>query len=456
MRKLANILAVIVTILAFGVEKSVGETTEMIALPTKPNIVIFISDDQGVDDLGSYGNEFAITPVLDKLAEEGMTFTNAFATSSVCTPSRAAIYTGLDAFRNGCNQNHAASRSDVKSLPHYLAPLGYDVVLAGKGNVKPVSAFPFKYIKREEISDYLSQAGDKPFCLLINYNGPHEPFFNKKSGIDPEQEVTKPWLPDTPETRKVLAAYYDNVNNIDSEIGSHMYWLQKYGFAEDAVQIFFSDHGAGIPYAKHTLYNAGLQVPFIIKWKGVVKPGTKNHAMVSLLDITPTILDMAGGKMVKGLDGRSFLDVISGKAVSHRENVCVQYTNLGVKGASEYPIRTIRTNKYQLIVNLNSDNIFRASAYNDADEREIVDTKDMLDSWERAGKEDAFAANRYSGFWKRPRIELYDMEKDPHQLKNIFDDADNKNVANQMYGELKTWMKQQNDPLLNLMNNNFN
>ena len=136
----------------------------------QPNIVVFLSDDHGQEDAGCYGNTEVLTPVIDQLAREGMVFTRAYTPVSVCAPSRSALFTGLYPHLNGCSRNHGSVFESIKSRPHYLAAAGYDVILAGKEHIKPKDAFPFTYMERLQIPEYLSRRKERPFCLIVSLN----------------------------------------------------------------------------------------------------------------------------------------------------------------------------------------------------------------------------------------------------------------------------------------------
>lgn len=412
----------------------------------KPNIVVFLSDDHGQEDAGCYGNTEVLTPVIDQLAREGMVFTRAYTPVSVCAPSRSALFTGLYPHRNGCSRNHGSVFEGIKSLPHYLAAAGYDVILAGKEHIKPKEAFPFTYMERHQIPEYLSHRKERPFCLIVSLNAPHQPFFNHKGGRG--QVSPKPWLPHTPETMQYTAAYYDHVALADQEIGSVLYWLERLGLNENSIQLYLSDHGPAFPFAKWTLYEQGIRIPLIVKWPGVVQSGTKTDALVSMVDILPTLLDMAG-VAPQPLDGKSLVPVLKGQSTVQHHAVYGCYTNLGVQGANEYPIRAVVSDRYKLIVNLRSGNRFSLKAMDEPDERAVIDAKMALDSWLSSG--DANAIRRAHYYRSRPPIELYDLSEDPYELVNRAHDEALNSTVTKMYQLLGEWMKSQNDPLLNEM-----
>jgi len=413
----------------------------------QPNLVVFLADDHGQEDAGCYGNPDVKTPVLDQLAREGMRFTRVYTPVPVCAPSRSALFTGLYPHRNGCDRNHGEVFSHIRSLPHYLSAAGYDVVLAGKEHIKPKEAFPFRYMERHEIPEYLSRKHERPFCLIVSLNAPHQPYFNLKGGYGRIQP--KSWMPATHETLQYTAAYYDHVTLADQEIGAVLYWLHHYGWHGNSIQLYLSDHGPAFPYAKWTLYEQGLRIPLIVKWPGVVKPGTASDALVSMVDILPTLLDMVGVVGNTAFDGKSIVPLLKQQATAIQEAVYGCYTNLGVQGANDYPVRTIVESRYKLIVNLRPESTFALQAMDQPDERAVIDAYTVLHSWLASG--DTGDRQRALDYRRRPLLELYDLANDPYELTNCADDVQRHDVVLKLYQKLTDWMHDQQDPLWNEM-----
>lgn len=406
----------------------------------KPNMIIFITDDQSQIDVGCYGNKDVNTPNMDKLAAEGMKFTRAYATSPMCTPSRSNMFTGLYPFRNGSQLNHFAVKPGIKSLPHYLKDLGYRVVLAGKTHVSPKSSFPFEYISREMgryqpiegrsdkkgetvkfINDYFSNEdqNDQPLCLIVATWWPHVPWM-PNTDFDPEKLDVPEYLIDTRGTREALAAYYQSITEADNMLGDVMKAVNEAGEKENTVLMFFSDQGVQFPGAKWTAYDQGLRVPFIVRWPKKVQKGSTSDALISLTDFTPTLIDLAGGKPVEGLDGESFADVFLGKKKKHREYVFAETSVEPHYWYNYLPARSIiTTDGLHYIRNYNYG--ARFLTHIDAAER----NKYYFDSWIEAAKDDEkanFLLNRYS---YRPPEELYDLQNDSWEFNNL---ANGKNI----------------------------
>ncbi len=399
---------------------------------SRPNIIIFISDDQSQIDVGCYGNEDVHTPNMDKLASEGMRFTRAYATSPMCVPSRSNIMTGLYPYKNGAQMNHFSMEPGTKSLPDYLKKLGYYVAVAGKIDVYPkpdydehVGAYFGRYSPasnrddpRNETTTFLEnyfskEQTDKPLCLIIGTWWPHVPWPESKD-FDPDEIKVPNYLVDTPETRKALAAYYQGISKADAMLGKILKSVEETGEKDNTVFMFFSDQGTQFPGAKWTTYDQGLRVPFIVRWPGKVEEGSTCDALISLTDITPTLIDLAGGEAIDHLDGKSFKDVFLGKHIDHREYVFAETSVEPMYWYNYTPSRTvIHKNGFQYIRNYYPG--VRFVTHIDEVERNMF----YFDSWVKKAETDEhanFLLNRYS---YRPSEELYNLNSDRWELNNL-------------------------------------
>jgi N-sulfoglucosamine sulfohydrolase len=430
----------------------------------RPHLVMFLSDDHGVDFVGCYGNQAIRTPNIDALAGQGMRFTRVFAASPTCAPSRAAMYTGLHSSRNGLMGNHTACRPDVKSLPHFLQPLGYRVVLANKTHIKPPEAFPFEYLKatlprnpaeprtyRAEgldtrvVDDFLAaharEHPDQPLCLILADNGPHVTWERNKT-YDPAKLPIPPFMVDTPKTRTALANYYQDITSVDQRVGEVMTSLQRHGFVENTLFIYTSDQGSEWPKCKWTVYDTGLRVPFVARWPGVIKPGTDCDALISFVDVLPTFVELAGGRGPADIDGRSFRDVLLGRKTAHNEYIFASHTRDG--NMNVFPQRGVRDRRYKFILNLNPENKWTTHF---TKVMTIPDSHgDVYSTWVEKAKHDAAAA-KVVGIIERHRAEeFYDLEADPHEMNNLIDDSAHRARIVKMRERLQEWLKQQGDP----------
>ena len=411
----------------------------------KPNIVIYLADDQGQLDGAVYGAKVLQTPTAEKLAKAGLTFTNAFIASPACAPSRAALLTGLMPARNGAEANHTYPKSGTVVLTQKLQESGYKVLGFGKiahDKMNKECGFDFYSEPRVDLYDHVSEYFSKnelkqPVCLLVGDRRPHVPW-TKKNLYDPAQLKLPSYLIDTKETREHWASYYSDITGLDDEMGK-VYQLSKKKFGDNFIFIYTSDHGGQWPFGKWNLYDAGIKVPMIVVWPGHIAPATRTDAMVSWIDIFPTLLDLSGSKMPAGLDGKSFKKILEGKTDQFRKFIFT--THSGDGNMNVYPIRSIRNDRFKYIRNLypeyyhsNHSDIMRkpqAGAY--------------WDSWDEAAQSSPLAAAIIQKYFVRPAEEFYDIQNDPFEQINLIESKSNQKQINKMRVLLDDWMKIQGD-----------
>lgn len=415
------------------------------AADTRPNIVLFISDDLGWADCPLYGGPDVKMPHLDRLAAGGMTFSHAFVASPSCAPSRAALLTGLDPMRNGAMLNHARPKADIKKWPAYFKEMGYDTAAIGKtAHYAQSKEYGFDHASRFNFHqddcvtfavDWLTKRkSDKPLCLLVGTNWPHVPW-PKESRYDAARLTMPPTQVDTPETRAARARYLEAVSLADRDLGLVMDAARKC-LGEDTIILFTADNGAQFPFAKWNCYDAGLHTPLVVSWPGKIKAGSKSDALVSWIDLLPTLVSAAGGTAPKAIDGRSFLPVLLGQATAHRDHVFG--THSGDGKMNRYPIRSVRTKDFIYVRNL--DPGLEHHTHIDLGNAG-TDGRGYWDSWAALAKSDAKAAEVVKRYQKRPVEELYDLSKDPSELKNLAGEASQAERLSKMRGDLEAWMK---------------
>ncbi|MFT3902204.1 MAG: sulfatase [Niabella sp.] len=402
---------------------------------TPPNIIMFISDDLNQQDVGCYGNLDVRTPNMDRLAAEGMRFTKAYAASPMCTPSRSVIFTGLYPFRNGSQMNHFTTQADTRSLPRFLQELGYRVVISGKIDVQPLDNFPFEVIGKEfgqyspienrldrkkesvhMIEEHFKTRPQQPICLIIAPWVPHVPWFLNRD-FDPQKLQMPDYLADTKETRGALAAYYQSISEADKMLGEVLQALDRAGKKNNTAVFFTSDQGAQFPSAKWTVYDRGLRVPLIVRWPGKVSGGQVSDALISLADITPTMVDMAGGKGIPGLDGTSFKDVLLSKKKNHHAYIFAETSVEPHFWYNYTPARSVITaDGMHYIRNYHPGARFITHI------DEVEQNEFYFDSWIVQAKTDAktkFLLDRYS---YRPPEELFNLNIDVPEFENLVND----------------------------------
>lgn len=410
----------------------------------RPDIVVFLSDDHGVDDSSVYGAPGVRTPNMQRLAAEGMTFTHAFVASPSCAPSRAALLTGLMPTRNGAEANHTFKRDGVRSLTEDLKALGYQLAAYGKvAHGADGSRHGFDVLEKrydaQTIAGFLDRRdASVPLALFVGTNEPHVPWAEQPA-YDPAAIVLPPTLVDTPQTRFQRARYLTDVTQMDSELGE-VFDLARRRLRPDTLFIYTSDNGGQWPFAKWNLYDAGIRSPLIAVWPGRVKPGSRSDAMLSWVDVLPTLIEAAGGRAPAGIDGRSFLGVLRGAASRHRDEVYATHSGDGANNV--YPIRCVRTRRFKLIVNL-----FPQYAHTTNTDRGGGSGQGRLyyAEWTAAAARDERAARTLRRYHQRPPEEFYDVLADPFELRNLAADPKYADVIAGMRQALNAWMKEQGD-----------
>lgn len=412
----------------------------------RPNFLIYLSDDHSLLDCSTYGAKDIPTLFMDQLARDGILFNRAFIASPACAPSRAALLTGLMPARNGAEANHTYPRSDIKKLPAYLQELGYEVAAFGKVAHGNAEKYGFDHIDRarsvgdlkKTVLSYLKQRkSNKPLCLFVGTSNPHVPW-PEETTFKPEELVLPPTHVDTPDTRKYRAMYYQEVKDLDGLLGDLRELADKH-LGKNTMIIYTSDHGAQWPFGKWNLYDAGIRTPFIAAWPGVIEPGTTTDAMVSWIDILPTLVELAGGESPKEIDGRSFGGVLRKEKEHHRNRIFTTHSGDGNKNI--YPIRSVRTEEWKYILNLNPEYAYTTHI-------DLVLSPQSCaywTSWVEKAKTNADAKTVVDRYYKKPKEELYYLPSDPYEQKNLVFNSDHSEILKRLRDELMNWMEEQGD-----------
>ncbi|WP_089382998.1 sulfatase family protein [Lutibacter agarilyticus] len=406
----------------------------------QPNIIFYLADDQDKYDYGCYGNDKINTPAVNRLAKEGLVFENAYTGQSICAPSRTQLYTGNYPLKNGVFLNHIQAKNTQVGISKYLETLGYDVILAGKSHVKPKEVFDWThewrpvhkeeqvrpYAPIDEIENYFESA-DKPFCMFISSDLPHSPYYDVvgKTADDlkfyPFNETDK----DKNYKVKETAGYYRNVEEDNNQLERVLKLVDKY-LDENTIFIYSADHGKT---GKFTVYDRGLNVPFVVRWPGVIKPETRSNVMIHYTDVLPTFVEIAGGKTPKNIDGKSFLPSLKGSKKAIHEYVYGVQSNQNILSASVFPSRMIRSKKYKYIRNFNSIEVV---------EKNYGDNQYV----------NAFLKRGAEKFKDTPYEELYDIENDPFEMLNLAKKPTFQKIKKELIKDLYIWMNDQEDFLV--------
>ncbi len=426
----------------------------------RPNIVLIIADDWSFPHAGAYGDRTVSTPNFDRVAREGVLFTQAFTAAPSCTPSRAALLTGQAPHRLEEGGNlHGFLPKRYAVYPDLLEESGYVVGFTGKGwgpgRFEPGgrSRNPAGPVFKS-FDEFLQQrAGDRPFCYLFGSTDPHRPYdagSGAESGLRPDRLQIPAFLPDTSEVRNDLLDYYFEVQRFDRQIGQILETLERSGDLERTVIVVTSDNGMPFPRAKANVYDAGARVPLAIRWPGVARAGRAIDSFVSLPDLAPTLLEAAGLTPPAAMTGRTLAPLLRGESQPGRDRVFVErerHANVR-RGDLSYPVRAIRTADYLYIRN------FRPDRWPAGDPQQYVAVGPFGDI--DGGPSKSLLLDRQSdpaiaryfqlATAKRPAEELYDLRRDPHQIENIAGQPEHREAQKRLRADLDRWLKETGDP----------
>lgn len=412
------------------------------------NIIYIHSHDTG-RYIQPYG--YAVpTPHLMALAEEGTLFRQAYCAAPTCSPSRAALLTGTAPHVNGMmGLTHRGFRLNDYSqhLSHYLADNGYETVLCGVqhettkdivdetlGYTLNITSSDFVKAERDRfdlsnaqaVADYLQQPKDKPFFLALGFNNTHRDFPENHEGIN-ENYVLPPYpLYDNAQNRKDMASYMASARVLDESVGIVMKALEQSGHEEDTILFFTTDHGIAFPHMKCNLQDSGIGISLIFKYPGNPTKGEAIDALVSHLDVYPTLCEMTGLTRPNWLEGRSMLPLFNGEAEQIRDEIFSEVTY----HAAYEPMRCIRTDRYKYIYRFDDeyDGVVPSNIDNSRSKQFLLD----------------------HGLFERKieKEQLYDLFFDPTEGNNVADHLNYKTIKQDLSSRLRQWMSETDDPLL--------
>lgn len=421
-----------------GVAMQMKKMSAREAAPAHLNILYIHSHDSG-RLLGPYGQPMD-TPNLNKLAREGVLFRNAFSAAPTCSPSRAALLTGCYPHQNGMlGLAHLGfSLNNYKQhIAHTLRSAGYVSVLAG---LQHIAANPEmigydlvlkpKSMKAADVApnaaEFLSKKPAEPFFLDVGFFETHRKYHDPDLRDNPNYIQPPAGLPDTPSTRLDMAGYRSSARQLDAGIGQVLDALDRYGYKDNTLVISTTDHGIPFPEMKCSLKDAGWGVSLIMRGPGDFAPGAVCDAMVSHLDIFPTICELIGVEKPEWLQGESLLPVLRGKSEELHDEI---FAEVNFHAAYE-PKRAVRTKRWKYIRRYDG----RTTA--------VLPNCDYGPSkqlWLDYG-------------WQTEQLEsdecLYDLIFDPMERNNLIHDPNHQQVLVEMRSRLVAWMKKTNDPLL--------
>tara|TARA_R110000850_G_scaffold76640_13_gene166346 strand:- start:4472 stop:5920 length:1449 start_codon:yes stop_codon:yes gene_type:complete len=436
----------------------------------RPNILLLIGDDIDRDTLGPWGGE-ALTPNLDQLASEGVRFNRCYATVAMCAPFRQELYSGRSPWRTGAMPNHSKSKPDTKSLPHYLRPLGYRVGLLGKSHVGPQEAYPFDNLgeipKKEDpnplalerAGQYIAEAAeaDEPFCLVVASHDGHAPFHTHgdPSAYEPAALTIPKDALDTPEYRHNLHGNFIEVTNLDALLGGLRELIAENDLTEDTLILFCSEQGNQFPFSKWTCFDGGLASGFVAAWPGVIPAGIESDPILWLSDITPSLVEAAGGEInADDFDGQSQWANFQGANEKVHDYAYGAFSNCNIIANRErvFPIRSIRDERYSLIWSPKAEveitsNTTLTKALAMVNGETVKGELDPAASWVLKARKAGHPVQQklVDRLHHRPEWALYDRESDPKELKNLVGNPEYAEVQDRLQGELEGWLAQWGD-----------
>lgn len=428
----------------------------------RPNIVLIVAEDMS-SRVGAFGDMRAQTPNIDALAREGIRYPNVFSASGVCAPNRSALITGVYPISMGTHHMRTSSRDyqavpppEVKAFPELLRRAGYATVNVAKTDYQfgdPFTVWDMNlggFSTPPDLAPWRKLSDDKPFMAMINLMSTHESRLvtenTKAEGrfgdmleswrvkreklvkpvTDPDNVVVPPYYPNTPEVRASIAQHYDNIHYMDGEVARILENLESDGLTDETIIIWTTDHGDGLPRAKRSIYDSGLQVPLAIRYPDGRGKGTLNTELVSAVDLAPAILNLAGIETPEFIQGRDFLS-----DTGEREYIYAARDRMDLVPDRQ---RAVRDGRYKYVRNYMTDTpYFRPLAF-----RDMFPTMRAWWSAHEAGSLSPIQDFYFQA--PRPREELYDTLLDPYEVNNLAEEKGHSKQLNRLRDQLDHWV----------------
>jgi len=425
---------------------------------TQPNI-LWVSCEDISPDLGCYGDSYAVSPNIDKLASEGVRYDNVYSHSGVCAPTRSGIITGM--YPTTIGTHHMRCKgvppAYVKCFSEYLRAAGYYCTNNSKTDYQ-FNPPPSAWDQSSRKAHWRARAKGQPFFAVFNFTTSHESQIrNRSKGMlerlaglgpdkhDPAKAVLPPYYPDTPLVRRDWAQYYDVITLMDKQVGDILEQLEEDGLADNTIVWFWGDHGRGLPRAKRWIYDSGLRVPLIIRVPeklrelampgnpDALEPGSVNDDLVAFIDFAPTMLSLAGIEIPRHIQGRAFLGAQKARP---REYI---YAARDRMDEAYDLIRAVRDKRYKYIRNY----MWYLTRGQDI---EYMNQMPTMQEMRRLNAEGKLKGPQKQYFEEtKPVEELYDTVNDPHEVNNLADNPRYKGVLVRMRNAHKKWVKETGD-----------
>ncbi len=433
-----------------------------------PNIVFVLSDDHSYPFLGCYGRPEMKTPNLDKFASEGMKFHRMFTGAPQCVPSRATFLTGRSPVACRITRFSSPLPRDETTFPeilkkdagYFVGVLGRPYHLDGSGRSPDATSKVFEANQMQTFKDrydYVDATGqpnipatmkeffdqrpaEKPYFLWVNFSDPHHPWDTGANPPDPAKLAVPGSLPDLPGVRSDLSRYEGEVEHMDGDFQRVIDIIKNRAGLENTLIIFTGDNGMAFPSGKGNLHDPGLNVPLLVWWPGMIQPGTESRTLLSGEDIAPTCLEAAGLTKPARITGQSFLPLLRGQAYEPRKHIFAERGphgsatfNESTSAAAVDYSRAVRSDRYKLIYNVTPSHRYSpVDSAGDPGWQEIV----------KAHDEKQLASEFETLWFTSPRAvyELYDLEQDPSELRNLAGQPDMKQIEMQLKEALQEKM----------------
>lgn len=413
----------------------------------RPNLVLIIGDDISIDDHGAYGHPHIRTPNIDQLAANGLRLNNAYVTIASCSPSRASIITGRYPHNTGAPELHMPLPEGQAMFPLLLKESGYYTAAMGKWHLGESARIGFDAIDDSRpgggelwVKTLRERPQEKPFFMWFASHDAHRNWEPDPDAPphEPGDAVVPPYMVDAPATREDLARYMDEVQRLDRYVGEVVTELERQGVLDNTLLIYMSDNGRPFPRDKAGPYEGGIRTPFIVHWPaGSKERGMVSDSLLSAIDVAPTLLEAAAVEIPGSVQGISFLPLFNDPGHTIRNYV---FTELNWH-TQFYHTRTVRWENFVLIRNATPELSGMMGAKIN---RRYPAWLDLV----RLREEDGLTPAQQNNFVvPRPAEELFDLRTDPHQLKNLADDARHQPVLTHLRNVLDRWQDETGDTI---------
>jgi arylsulfatase len=418
---------------------------QIIYSQTQPNIIFFIADDVSQDDFGCYGHPTIKTPNIDKLAQNGMRFDNAYLTTSSCSPSRCSIITGRYPHNTGAPELHVKLPDTQIRFPELLKQEGYYTVLSGKNHMFGKTDRAFDKITRgggpggeQDWLDHLqNRPKNQPFFFWFASSDAHRNWTisNHAPTYKQEEIVVPPYMIDSPATREDLAKYYHEVSRFDHFIGLITEELKTQGILENTMLVVAADNGRPFPRCKSRMYDSGIKTPWVVHYPNLISKGKTSQSLISSIDLSATCLEIAGIKIPECIQGQSFVPILKDPMTTTRNLVFSEH-NWHVYKNHE---RMVRFGDFVYIKNNypNQPNLAYEAHQDPAGE----------DLWKAHAAGKTTTAQQQIFANPCPKEELFQLSKDPHQLKNLAQHPEYQSILKQARKYIQAWTEKTGDSI---------